>query len=80
MDHCWLPRFVAGRMEAGPAWNWDDSFGIFRILENMEAESKDMKADLSRYFRKPFYWLVLSAGLYVLHFLGQLMIFRIACF
>ena len=65
MDFERLSRFVAGRVEASPAGDWDDSSGVFRLLEDMGEESEGMKADLIRCFRNPLYWLVLSAGLFV---------------
>lgn len=60
-----LSIFVVGRMETGPAGDWHDPSGVFPLLEDMEEESKGMKADLIRCFRNPLYWLVLGAGLSV---------------
>ena len=35
-----LSRFVAGRVEASPAGDWDDSSGVFRLLEDMGRKAK----------------------------------------
>ena len=43
-----LSIFVVGRMETGPAGDWHDPSGVFPLLEDMEEESKGMKADLIR--------------------------------
>ena len=60
-----LSIFMVGRMETGPAGDWDDPSGIFHLLEDMEEENESMKDDLIRCFRNPLYWLVLCAGLSV---------------
>ena len=57
-----LSIFMVGRMETGPAGDWDDPSGVFPLLEDMEEENESMKDDLIRCFQNPLYWLVLSAG------------------
>lgn len=60
-----LSIFMVGRMETGPAGDWDDPSGIFHLLENLAEEGDDMKTELTRYFRNSLYWFVLVAGLSV---------------
>ena len=57
-----LSIFMVGRMETGPAGDWDDPSGIFHLLEDLAEEGDDMKTELTRYFRNSLYWLVLGAG------------------